>query len=170
VPPAPSGVVIEQWIKEHQQAAAATPAPATPAPASMAYDNKLTGTWSTKIALPSGFMVLHWEQSADGTYVSTSAGKKMDTGTITVQDGKIHRTSDYPSFPPADLKYWFDGSHLFTFDSVRDAAPVSWTLISKAKSSSGHSRSSSERGEETTVHHSSGGGDWRSLIRSHFGF
>ncbi len=174
IPPLPPGVSIDQWIKDHQSVGPATPAPSTPAPVAMGYDEKLNGTWSTKVALASGFVVLHWEQSGDGHYVSTSAGVKIDTGVITAQDGKIHRISANAALPPADLTYWFEGSHLFTFDAVRDTAPVSWTLISKAKSSSSHTRSrSSEGGEETTVHHPSGS-DWLQHVpsgwRGHFGF
>jgi hypothetical protein len=179
VPPLPPGVSVDQWIKDHQAIALATPAPTTPAPVAMGYDNRLNGTWSTKIALASGFVVLHWEQSADGHYVSTSAGVKIDTGVITAQDGRIHRISANPSFPQADLTYRFEGSHLITIDSVPGAQPVSWTQIGKEKSSSeskSHNRSrGNEGGEETTVHHQSNPpNDWRQYVpnnwRGRFGF
>jgi serine/threonine protein kinase len=183
VPPLPPGVSIDQWIKDHQAVAPGTPAPSTPAnPAlvTMGYDNRLNGTWSTKLALATGFVVLHWEQFADGHYVSSSGGVKIDTGVITAQDGKIHRISANSAFPPADLTYKFEGNHLITIDAVPGAPQVSWTLISKEKekSSSGsshtsRSRSSGDSGEETTAHHPSGG-DWRQYVpngwRGRFGF
>jgi hypothetical protein len=91
----------------------------------------------------------------------------VDKGVITAQDGKIHRVSAN-AFPPADLTYKFEGSHLITFDPVRDAAPVSWTLMGSKEKSGSHSHSSGgESSEGTTVHHPSGG-DWRNLVPSNW--
>jgi serine/threonine protein kinase len=155
-----------------------TPAVTTPAPVAMVYDNRLTGTWSTKVAMPSGFVVLRWEQSADGHYVSFGSGVKIDAGVISAQGGKIHRISANPAFPQADLTYWWEGSHLMTFDPAVNTTVVSWTQIGKEKSSASgsHTRSKSgESGEETTGHHPSNqSNDWRQYVpgnlRGRFGF
>jgi hypothetical protein len=134
-------------------------------------DPKLIGTWSAKVASPSGFVVLHWEQKEDGSYVSTSAGVKIDTGVLTAQNGSVHRVSATPNVPPADVTYWFDGAHLMTYDATYPLAPVSWTRLGKSTTSS-RTRSRSSDDDEPAVHHSvpHSGPDWQSIVRHHFGF
>jgi hypothetical protein len=148
---------------------AATPPAMPPAPAGL--DRKVIGTWSAKVQSASGFVVLHWEQKEDGSYVSTSAGVKIDSGVITAQNGNIHRVSATPNVPPADVTYWFDESHLVTYDPTYNLAPVSWTRIGKASTSS-RSRSRSSDDDEPATHHSvpHSAPDWQSIIRHRFGF
>ena len=158
VTPVPQPVVI---VTPAPQPEPATPAhlkpnpwetEVTPAPAFAAgVDPGLVGTWSLKVALPSGFVVLHWQQFADGHYVSTNAENNVviDSGTLTAQGGNIHRIST--TYPSADLTYEIKSTkEIITNDPNDPTGPKTWHRVgsssTKEKSTSTHSRSSNGNG------------------------
>jgi hypothetical protein len=110
-------------------------------------EHKLVGVWSAKITNPSGYVILHWEQKADGHYSLTRAGEVIDSGTVTAANGQMHRVSETTQ-QEADLTYELKSSRqLVTTDPSDANGPITWSRISKESA-----------GESTTSHHHSGEG------------
>ena len=126
-------------------------------------DHKLVGTWSTKITNPSGYVTLHWEQKSDGHYSLSRAGEVVDSGTLSADEGKIHRISETTQ-QEADLTYELNSSrHLVTTDANDPNGPMTWTRISHEKSGE-TSSSSHSRGSNGGSSHSHSGPDWQHFI------
>jgi hypothetical protein len=102
----------------------------------------LIGAWTAKVTIPSGFLVLKWEQQADGRY--TLSGGGSDTGMLSAQDGNIHRTSEVTHMT-ADVAYEFKGTSQLITTDPNDPGPVTWHRVGSSSSkekSTTHSRSS----------------------------
>ena len=182
--PAPSAPFVMP-LPTPGTATAATPVPhlkpspwsnptATPAPKSApsdttpaaVVDHKVIGTWTTKITNPSGYVTLHWVQKEDGHYSLTRAGEVIDTGTLSADQGQMHRISETTQ-QEADLTYEFKGTRQMTTTDPADSnGPMTWTRTSRERSGESSSSGHSSGNSEGSSHSSSGGGgsDWKRFI------
>jgi len=150
----------------------APPSPET-APQGPIIDPGLVGTWTTKVKMGgTNYMILHWEQFADGHYSSSVAGGPIiDAGTVTAQGGVIHRESNVTHINAKTGYEIRSKDEIVTNDPNDPNGPATWKRLSsgtasKEKSSgSSHSRSSNSNNNGDSASHSApNGSNWQQYI------
>ncbi|EDY15774.1 serine/threonine protein kinase [Chthoniobacter flavus Ellin428] len=148
----------------------ATPSPEA-APQGSIIDPGLVGTWTTKVKMGgTNYMILHWEQFADGHYSSSVAGGPIiDAGMVTAQGGVIHRESSVTHIN-ADFGYEIrNKDEIVTNDPNDPNGPATWKRLSSGTASkeksggSTHSRSSSNNNSGDSSSHP-GSTNWQQYI------